>query len=337
MLDEQQYQCWCRSLGFKRETKELLDRIRSSPPARRVGGGKKRVAGRYPSRKMGVTIQFESHSNELAAVLEYENDPDCLEFYDQPQPCIPLEYRAKKGRQLPVLHTADFFVLRAESAGWVECKTEQDLVNLAEQSPERFQKAVDGTWHCRPGEDYASRFALCYYLRSSRETDLVYRRNLEFLEDYRRCATLMIAEAARTAVLAAVRARPGITVAELMQVTNPFGPDDIYGLIAAADLYVDLHAAPLTDAARVPVFCSMEEAQTHSMVTKPDRGPRRTTNQRGRQMTDPEVFRILQSALNENPPPSAGSTPTDSQADQQRIGFMPITVHSCKGIVPALR
>ena len=173
MLDEQHYQSWCRSLGFKRETKDLLDQIRSSPPARRVGGGKRNVVGRYPSRKMGVTIQFESHSNEFAAVLEYENDPDCLEFYDQPQPSIPLEYRAKNGSQLRVLHTADFFVLRAGSAGWVECKTEQDLVSLAEQSPERFQKAKDDTWRCPPGEGYASRFGLRYHLRSSRETDLV--------------------------------------------------------------------------------------------------------------------------------------------------------------------
>jgi putative transposase len=217
---------------------------------------------------MGVTIQFESHSNELAAILDYENDPDCLEFYDQPQPSIPLEYRAKNGRQLRVLHTADFFVLRAEWAGWVECKTEQDLINLAEQSPGRFQKAADGTWHCRPGEDYASRFGLRYHLRSSRETDLVYRRNLEFLEDYMRCGTLMIPEGVQVAVRAAVRARPGITVAELLQVTNPFGPDDIYGLIAAADLYVDLHAVPLTDAAQVPVFCTMADAQAHSMVTR---------------------------------------------------------------------
>jgi hypothetical protein len=131
MLDEQRYQSWCRSLGFKQETKELLDQIRSSPPARRVGGGKKNVAGRYPSRKMGVTIQFESHSNELAAVLEYENDPDCMEFYDQPQPSIPLEYMAKNGRRLHVLHTADYFVLRTASAGWVECKTERDLATLA--------------------------------------------------------------------------------------------------------------------------------------------------------------------------------------------------------------
>jgi transposase InsO family protein len=225
---------------------------------------------------MGVTIQFESHSNEFAAVLEYENDPDCLEFYDQPQPSIPLEYRAKNGSQLRVLHTADFFVLRAGSAGWVECKTEQDLVSLAEQSPERFQKAKDDTWRCPPGEGYASRFGLRYHLRSSRETDLVYRRNLEFLEDYRRGGTLRIADAARTTVLAAVRAKPGITVAELMQVTDPFGPDDIYGLIVAAQLYVDLRAAPLTDAVRVSVFCSMEDARAHSTVTR--LSPRVTTD-----------------------------------------------------------
>jgi len=216
---------------------------------------------------MGVTIQFESHSNELAAVLEYENDPDCLEFYDQPHPSIPLEYVAKNGRRLQVLHTADFFVLRTASAGWVECKTEHDLAALAEQSPERFRKAEDGTWHCPPGENYASRFGLRYHLRSSRETDLVYRRNLEFLEDYLRGA-LIVSDAARTTILAMVRAKPAITVAELMRVTDPFGPDDIYGLIAAADLHVDLRAAPLTDAAQVPVFCSKEEAQAHSTVTR---------------------------------------------------------------------
>ncbi len=100
MLTEQQYVCWCRSLGFTQQTKALLDQIRAAPPARRVGGGRKNVTGRYPSRKMGVTIQFESHSNELAAVLEYENDPDCLEFYDlnvaptnPSPPCKPHKVR----------------------------------------------------------------------------------------------------------------------------------------------------------------------------------------------------------------------------------------------------
>src|SRR5215813_14952287 len=112
MLNKAQYLSWCQRLGLKRSAKELLDQIRSSPPARRVGGGRKNVTGRYPSHKMGVTIQFESHSNELAAVLEYENDPDCLEFYDQPQPRLSLEYQAKNGRRVRVLHTHSPAVLR---------------------------------------------------------------------------------------------------------------------------------------------------------------------------------------------------------------------------------
>ena len=110
MRPEQQYGRWGRSLGFTQQTNELLDQIRAAPPARRVGGGSKNVTGRYPSRKMGVTIQFESHSNELAAVLEYENDPDCLEFYDQPHPRLTLEYQAKSGRRVRVRHTADFWL-----------------------------------------------------------------------------------------------------------------------------------------------------------------------------------------------------------------------------------
>ena len=54
-------------------------RSAAAPPARRVGGGSKNMTGALPESQDGVTIQFESHSNELAAVLEYENDPDCLE------------------------------------------------------------------------------------------------------------------------------------------------------------------------------------------------------------------------------------------------------------------
>jgi putative transposase len=222
MLDGPQYLSWCQRFGFGQPTKKLIDQIRHSPPARRVGGGKKNVAGRYPSRKMGLTIQFESHSNELAAILDYEHDSDCLEFYDQPQPSIPLEYEAKNGRGLRVLHTADFFVLRTGSAGWVECKTEEDLVSLAQRSPGRFQGAGDG-WRCPPGERYAGEFGLCYQIRSSRENNQVYRRNLEFLEDYLRCSTPTVARTVRDAILAAVTKRPGITVAELIRLSDSFG------------------------------------------------------------------------------------------------------------------
>ena len=52
-------------LGLAAEARAVIETIRASPPARRVRGAGGNVAARYPSRKMGVTIQAESHRNEL--------------------------------------------------------------------------------------------------------------------------------------------------------------------------------------------------------------------------------------------------------------------------------
>jgi hypothetical protein len=89
----------CERLGLSVEAKVLVESIRSSPPTRRVRSAAGNVSVRYPSRKMGVTIQAESHHVELAALYEYEHDPRTLEFYDQPAP-IKLVYAAKNGRRL---------------------------------------------------------------------------------------------------------------------------------------------------------------------------------------------------------------------------------------------
>jgi hypothetical protein len=48
-----------------------------------VGGGAGNVCGRYPSQKMGVTIQFESHRHELAAIFELEHDSSVIELCGQ--------------------------------------------------------------------------------------------------------------------------------------------------------------------------------------------------------------------------------------------------------------
>src|SRR5260221_11392176 len=88
----------CERLGLSAEARVVVESIRSSPPARRVRSAAGNVSARYPSRKMGVTIQAESHRVELAALYEYEHDPQTLEFYDQP-PSIRLVYEAKNGRQ----------------------------------------------------------------------------------------------------------------------------------------------------------------------------------------------------------------------------------------------
>ena len=84
MLTDVDLLAWYTKLGLAENARVAVDHIRSSDPARRVGGGRRNVSGFYPSKKMGVTIQFESHRVELAAVYELEHDDDVLEYFDQP-------------------------------------------------------------------------------------------------------------------------------------------------------------------------------------------------------------------------------------------------------------
>ena len=70
--------------GLSDQARVVIDDVRSSDPARRVRSGRGNVSGRYPSKKMGVTIQFESHRVELAAIYEMEHDAHVLEYFDQP-------------------------------------------------------------------------------------------------------------------------------------------------------------------------------------------------------------------------------------------------------------
>jgi transposase InsO family protein len=217
-----------------------------------VGSGRGNVSGRYPSKKMGVTIQFESHRVELAAIYEMEHDPEVLEYYDQPLP-IRLEYESAKGRHVAVLHTPDYFVIRRDSAGWEECKTDEELSQLAEKSPGRY-RSENGCWRCPPGENCAAVLGLYYRVRASGSINWVFQRNMQFLEDY---FTLDADPSPATAerILAYVSATPGACLQELFQAAKNFAtPDDIYRLIASDRLCVDLRAVPLVESDRVPVF-----------------------------------------------------------------------------------
>lgn len=252
MLTEAELQNWFQRLRVSDEAQALIRRVRSSDPARRVGGGRRNVSGRYPSRKMGVTIQFESHRVELPQVYVMEHDPDCLEYYDQPPP-IKLEYKALSGRQLGVLHTADYFAIRMDNAGWIECKTEEDLRRLAHEAPNRYR--CDGDhWQCPPGEMYAALLGLSYTVKSSRDINWVFQENIQFLEDYFRGATC-IASSLVEKVHAHVAAMAGITLADLLASVEAYCyRDDLYFLIAHGHLWVDLRSARLSEPDTVKVF-----------------------------------------------------------------------------------
>ncbi len=65
MLTDEEFRPWCQRLQLTSETEALIATIRESPPVRKVRGRANNVTGRYPSPKMGVSIQFESQHVEL--------------------------------------------------------------------------------------------------------------------------------------------------------------------------------------------------------------------------------------------------------------------------------
>lgn len=272
MLDDQEILRWYQRLGIHERARATIDLIRSSEPSRRVGGGRGNVTGLYPSRKMNGTIQFESHRVELPFVYEYEHDRGVLEYYDQPPPIKLLhkgEDKNGKERNIGYIHTPDFFVIRRDSAGYEECKTEEDLRRLAEKSPNRFVRGEDGVWRCPPGEEAAAPYGLYYRVRSSAEIDWTFQRNIIFIEDYFRARSRAVAETARQAISQAVEAEPGLTLRELLLRTEgSASPDDVYMMIATGELCVDWRAAALAEPDTVLVFSDQETATAYSRVVQ---------------------------------------------------------------------
>jgi putative transposase len=260
LLSETDFVLWGKRLELTEKARATVAEARSHDPTRRVGGGRNNVAGRYPSRKMGVTIQFESHRVELPFVYELEHDATVLEYYDQP-PSIPLSYQAANGRGLSVTHTPDYFVLGRDSAGWMECKTSEDLEKLAIKSPNRYCRNGEGQWCCPPGEAYASERGLYYRVRSSAEINWVLQRNLLFLEDYLRFDHASVTGFVDRAIKAVVQMEPGILLRDVLaRVKDVANHDDMYLLIASGEVYVDLGAAAIVEPERVRVFANAETA-----------------------------------------------------------------------------
>lgn len=246
MLTETQLDEYVRREDLSLAAIKVVKRIRASDPSRRVRSGKKNVSCRYPSKKMGVIIQAESHTNELGAVYEWDHDDISREFYDQPGRIRLTYLRADNKGKVVVDHTPDFFKLDVGYTGWVECKTEQDLQRLAKKMPNRYRLDENGVWRCPPGEEYASNLGLSYRVRSSSENDVVYLRNLQFLSDYLDDDCPRPIPEVCERVLSVFAERPWITLIDLVHMDD-VQPDDIYKMIADGDVYLDLYTVVLAE------------------------------------------------------------------------------------------
>lgn len=276
MLTSEEILAWYQRRELSLQAQEVVEKIRSSPPARRVGTGRRNVSIRFPSRKMGVTIQAESRTVEFARLFIMEHDPTVLEFWDQP-PSITLRWLAKtktgEDRPTGVVYTPDFFVISEDGAGWEEWKTEEDLRRLAEEMPNRYVLDETRKWRCPPGEAIAEPLGLSFQVRSSAEIPKIFLRNLRFIAYYLREDCPGVSELAQEEVLSRVFDDRGITLDRLLKSVKIANSDDIYTLIAKEQIYVDLYAAPFAEPDRVHLYCDEETARAWRIVLAQDSFP----------------------------------------------------------------
>jgi putative transposase len=238
--------------------------IRNSEPSRRVRSGIKNVSGLYPSKKMGVTIQFESRTVELAAIIEKEHDINVFEYFDQP-PSIPIQYQVD-GKKRGHRYTADFFVISENWVGWEEWKTEEDLIKLSQKYPHRYSLDEDGNWVSPPVEEYAKTQGLSFRIRSSKEINWNFQRNIRFLEDYLLNESPSIPLHDESLIKDIVANSPGITLKTLLEHPDNVSSDYVYTLISLKEIYLDLYKHSLNDLDLVQIYINEEVAQTYNSI-----------------------------------------------------------------------
>nr|WP_031539865.1 TnsA endonuclease N-terminal domain-containing protein [Bacillus sp. MB2021] len=249
MMNSNEFHEWSKELNLSEEAIEQIKIIRLSDPSRLVGGGARNVPGEFTSKKMGVTIQFESSKVELAAIYMMEFDDNVLEFYDQP-PSIKLN---KVGWKTP-----DFFVIEKDRAYWIEWKTEDELIKLSQKKNAKYYLDEESNWRYLPGEEYCKSLGIEFKVGSSKDINWTLQRNLIYLKDY------LGSEKPNEEVISSVKnnimASPGITLKKLIDSSGEdFTLDDINILIAQDILYVDLFTSLLVEPSSVKIYCTKEQ------------------------------------------------------------------------------
>ncbi len=266
MLTDEEFSAWCQRNEIGPETEAAIARIRSSQPSRRVRGGVSNVSGRYPSLKMGFSIQFESQHVELWAIYAMERDQDVLEYYDQPTR-IQLHYHARSGRKTSPWHTPDFLVIRRDRAGFEEWKPADALDKLAIRMPERYQPTGTGGWRSPPGETAAQAMDLSYRVRTSNEYHPLFIQNLKVLQDFWTHPFTLTTQV-QAQVLDALSVYPGMSVAAFLDAHRGLTVDAIWALLTSQQIFTDLAAASLMNWEQVFLYRSAEEVEAAKQVNR---------------------------------------------------------------------
>ncbi len=235
-------------------------------PSRATGSGRKNLTGRYPSKHMGVTIQFESGTLELPAIHGLEHacggsTSGVVAYCDQP-PKIQLTYKSDistKSYQV----TPDFLVVYKDRIVLVECKPATVLRERAQRDPALFARDDEGKWACPPAQAAASEMGFEHEVWSEEQFPPVRMSNIRLLDDY--FGELLQDDAAlcrQEALVELVGSNRAITVSDLLATgAGRFEIDHVYRAIARGQVVFDIDRQRLDTPSKTYLFRDAETAE----------------------------------------------------------------------------
>lgn len=269
MLDEKTLEAHFDRLGIPPEGRVRIRWIRENSPVRAVGGGTKNTPCRFASNKMKFVLEAEAFNTEYAAFEEFENDESVSEFYGQP--CLlKIVYTNANGKTVHPDITPDIFVITQSYFAFIECKTEDDLLKLAQAQPERYSIDGGGRWRSPAGELAAAKIGCKFIVRSSKDNNWIALENYEFFADYLFCDPdeLVIAPDALSKIDKRLADSSWLTAGDLIHGADPIDSDSLYGLIATRKVYFDFLTNRISDPEQALIFRDKIAATAYRTIAR---------------------------------------------------------------------
>jgi transposase InsO family protein len=255
MLQEKALEEHFDRLGIPPEARERIRWIREHAPIRAVGGGSYNTVVRFCSRKMQFVVEAEAFNTEYAAYEEYDNNESVLEFF--PQPCkLRISYINANGKAVHPDITPDIFLVHRDYFAFVECKTEEDLLKLTKEQPNRYTVDDKGNWRSPPAEVAAEKLGCRFQVRSSRDNNWVALENYEFFSDYLSVdpGELKIASDALSVIEERLSESSWLTINDLIHGPASVDADSLYALIITKKVYFDFQTNRISNPDQALLF-----------------------------------------------------------------------------------
>jgi putative transposase len=144
-----------------------LEAVTAGPSRSVFSPNRRSVVGRFFSRKMQETRQYESSTVEKRLLIFLEADPNVIYYVTQP-PAVHLTKLDKRNRRITTQYTPDALAIRADRITLYEGKTSAFLSGCAED--DNWEESPSGAYSFLPAKTYFQNLGIEYLVFSS--TDL---------------------------------------------------------------------------------------------------------------------------------------------------------------------